>query len=303
MVGTCPHSNPLPHLAIDESCGYYLLQRHSRAEVEFGIDTGPLHSQASRGGSYPSAMDWDDHLNAIERECAAIGAVLGEGRELGVPTCPGWRVADLAVHLGVIHRWATEMVRTRATEPLRDREKLFGVDPEDPALAEWFEQGTRDLMGVLRDSPVDVAVWTWTQERSARFWSRRQAHEAAVHRWDAENTLPGRSPDPIDATLAADGIDEWLNVFAVSRSRKTSARTGVGESFHFHCTDEAGEWVVRFDGPGIEVRSEHTKADVAIRGGASELLLFLWGRKSAETLEVLGDATLLERWPELLPAI
>jgi hypothetical protein len=107
----------------------------------------------------------------------------------------------------------------------------------------------------------------------------------------------------IDSALAADGIDEWLSVFAVSRSRRTSARVGLGESFHFHCTDEQGEWVVRFDGSDIDVRSEHAKADMAVRGTASDLLLFLWGRISPETLEVLGDASMLDRWPELLPAI
>ena len=247
-------------------------------------------------------MDSDDYLNAIERECAAFAVALGNGAERDVPSCPGWRVADLAVHLGVIHRWATEMVRSRASEPLRDREQLFGVDPDDPALVEWFEQGTRELVGVLRSSPADAPVWTWTPERSVRFWTRRQAHEAAIHRWDAQGALRVRAPQPIDAVLAADGIDEWLGVFAASRSRRTSARMGLGESFHFHCTDEQGEWVVRFEGPDIDVRSEHAKADVAVRGSASDLLLFLWGRKSTETLEVLGDASLLERWSELLPA-
>jgi hypothetical protein len=103
--------------------------------------------------------------------------------------------------------------------------------------------------------------------------------------------------------LAADGIDEWLSVFAVDRSRPSSSRMGLGESFHFHCTDAEGEWVVRFAGPDIEIRSEHAKSDVAVRGSASDLLLFLWGRKSPTALEVLGNASLLDRWPELLPAI
>lgn len=78
---------------------------------------------------------------------------------------------------------------------------------------------------------------------------------------------------------------------------------GLGESFHFHCTDEHGEWIVRFEGSDIDVRSAHAKADVAVRGSASDLLLFLWGRKSPQTLEVLGDASLLTRWTEFLPAI
>jgi uncharacterized protein (TIGR03083 family) len=248
-------------------------------------------------------MDSDDYLNAIERECAALTIALRNGATRDVPSCPGWRVADLAVHLGIIHRWATEMVRSRASNPLREREKLFGVDPDDPALVEWFEQGTRELVEVLRSTPADTPVWSWTPEQSVRFWTRRQAHEAAVHRWDAQDALGASAPAAIDSTLAADGIDEWLSVFAVSRSRQSSTRIGLGESYHFHCTDEHGEWVVRFKGSDIDVKSEHVKADVAIRGGASDLLLFLWRRKSTESLEVLGDASLLERWSELLPAI
>jgi uncharacterized protein (TIGR03083 family) len=255
------------------------------------------------GRRYPSAMDSDDYLNAIERECATLTIALRNGPTRDVPSCPGWRVADLAVHLGVIHRWTTEMVRSKASRPLREREKLFGVDPDNPALVKWFEQGARELVEVLRSTPADTPVWSWTPEQSVRFWTRRQAHEAAVHRWDAQNALGAPATTAVDSTLAADGIDEWLNVFAVSRSRQSSTRVGLGESYHLHCTDEQGEWVIRFEGSDIDVKREHVKADVAIRGGASDLLLFLWHRKSAETLEVLGDASLLERWSELLPAI
>jgi hypothetical protein len=98
-------------------------------------------------------MDPDQYLKAIERECAEFTVALQNGADRDVPSCPCWRVADLAMHLGVIQRWATEMVRSRASEPLRGREQLFGVDPDDPALVEWFEQGTRELVGVLRSSP------------------------------------------------------------------------------------------------------------------------------------------------------
>jgi uncharacterized protein (TIGR03083 family) len=246
-------------------------------------------------------VESESYLEAIERECAEIAIAIETGPSLAVPSCPGWRVADLAVHLSVIQRWATEMVRTNASERLSGREELFAIDPDDPHLAEWFQHGTLELVEVLRSSSADAPVWTWTAEQSVRFWSRRQAHEAAVHRWDAQNALG--STHAIDAGLAADGIDEWLQAFAIGRSRAISARLGAGESFHFHCTDEEGEWVVRFDGAGVDVRREHAKADIAIRGTASQLVLFVWGRQSPEELEVLGDASLLARWDELLPAI
>jgi uncharacterized protein (TIGR03083 family) len=245
-------------------------------------------------------MQSDRYFEAIEQECAAFTMALREGATQEVPSCPGWRVSDLTAHLGMVQRWATEMVRSRATERLGDRER-FAIDPNDPRLVEWFQEGARDLVGVLRATPADAQVWNWTPDRNVQFWIRRQAHETAVHRWDAESAVG--VPRAIDADLAADGVDEWFRVFAIHRSRGVSTRFGKGESFHFHCTDTAGEWVVQFDGSDVEVRSAHEKADVAIRGHASDLLLFVWGRTPAEQLEVLGDASLTERWRELLPSV
>ena len=48
---------------------------------------------------------------------------------------------------------------------------------------------------------------------------------------------------------------------------------------------------------------EHAKGDVAVRGTASDLLLFVWGRLPGESLEVLGDASLIERFFELVPPV
>ena len=48
---------------------------------------------------------------------------------------------------------------------------------------------------------------------------------------------------------------------------------------------------------------EHAKGDVAVRGTASDLLLFLWGRLPGKNLEVLGDASLLGRYFELVTPV
>jgi hypothetical protein len=60
--------------------------------------------------------------------------------------------------------------------------------------------------------------------------------------------------------------------------------------------------MVRFEGSEAVVSRGHAKGDVAARGTGSDLLLFLWHRIPAERLEVLGDAALLERYRELVPA-
>ena len=62
----------------------------------------------------------------------------------------------------------------------------------------------------------------------------------------------------------------------------------------------AGEWLARLTPDGVVVTAEHAKGDVAARGTASDLLLFLYGRVPAHDLEVFGDSSLLGRWRELV---
>ena len=52
------------------------------------------------------------------------------------------------------------------------------------------------------------------------------------------------------------------------------------------------------DRGGVTVVNEHAKGDVAARGGASDLLLMMWGRIPVAQVEVFGDASLLERWSD-----
>jgi hypothetical protein len=59
--------------------------------------------------------------------------------------------------------------------------------------------------------------------------------------------------------------------------------------------------LVRFAPDGPLFTREHARGDVALRGSASDLLLFLWQRIPAERLEVFGDATLIPRYFELAP--
>jgi predicted lipid carrier protein YhbT len=67
-------------------------------------------------------------------------------------------------------------------------------------------------------------------------------------------------------------------------------------SLHLHATDAPGEWVVTVGGGAVDVREEHGKADVALRGTAPDLYLLLWHRVSPEAVAVLGDGAALERF-------
>ena len=71
-------------------------------------------------------------------------------------------------------------------------------------------------------------------------------------------------------------------------------------SIHLHRTDGKGEWLIKPFGNEIVITREHAKGDVAVRGSALALLLFLWGR-NPRGLEIFGDPNLAQAWGSLAP--
>ena len=239
-------------------------------------------------------METDEYLEAIRTESAAlVAAAESAGLDAAAPSCPDWTVADLLGHVGTVQRWAAGIVEARAAEPDYPRE----VDrPSDPAaLVAWVRAGSTNLVEVLASTPPDTELWTFPGPGPARFWFRRQAHEVAMHRVDAE--LAAGAPAPIDAALARDGIDEFLDVIASFRLR--ARLVGTGETVHLHCTDGEGEWLVRLTPDGPDLERTHAKGDVAARSTASDLLLLLRGRVGSDAVDVFGDAAVLDRFIDL----
>ena len=235
-------------------------------------------------------MEPSQYLAAITTESEALADAAGvTSFDAPVLSCPGWTMIDLVVHAGLVQRWATEIVATNAQErpPFGDAPK-----PATPAeLADWFREGAAALVAALQAADPDAPVWNFAFDRKLAFWFRRQAQEVSVHRWDAEVTAG--APSPLDAALAADGIDEWLGMLAVRGVG--AAPEGEGETtVHLHCTDVDGEWLVRRSPDGLDIERAHAKGDVAARGTASDLDLYLWGRVPVDALEIFGDRALLE---------
>ena len=121
------------------------------------------------------------------RACTAdLAAIVDGDLDRPVPTCPGWTFRQLAIHLGRGHRWAAQIVATRATAPVPVREVADGKLPEDPARhAPWLNAGAEQVIQAVAAADGDL-VWTMTGMRPASFWARRRAHEAAVHLADAQ---------------------------------------------------------------------------------------------------------------------
>jgi uncharacterized protein (TIGR03083 family) len=223
-------------------------------------------------------------------------AIEEAGPEAAVPTCPGWTVADLVVHLTSLLHWVRETAPRGTTERPDPR-----VTPETlPAWPEAVDGLRRELTGTIETlDAIDAEqpAWNWApQPKKAAFWQRRMAHEISVHRWDAQQAV-GRAV-PIETKLAADGVSEVLDTFLPAGRRKGPADVhGVS---HLVATDAGYDWFVRLRGAGIALLDTGTILDsddhhqqVEASGAASDLLLTLWGRSPAEALLVSGDPRLL----------
>ncbi|MCU1460968.1 MAG: hypothetical protein JWO37_1043 [Acidimicrobiales bacterium] len=245
-------------------------------------------------------MDAGAHLAAIRRDADAFAAAVRRGTGAPVPSCPGWTVADLARHMGTVHRWAADQVASRP-----DRGSSAVPDqPDDAGLADWITAGADALIATLAAADPADNCWTFAEDnRTVSFWMRRQANETSVHLWDAEAAHAGADgPPPVDAELAADGVDEYLGTM-LRRLRSRGGAEAAGETYHFHRTDGPGEWFVVFPSAGgAIVTAEHAKADVAVRGSASDLVLWLWRRVPDGRVDAVGDISRLARWPELVVA-
>ena len=111
-----------------------------------------------------------------------------------------------------------------------------------------------------------------------------------MHRWDAQNAVG--DPSDIANDLAVDGIDELLFVWLPTAA---PLQEPPGTSIHIHTTDSDGEWLAVLDEEPVVTR-EHAKGDAALRGPASDVLLYLWDRIEPPSLEIHGDRAALDRF-------
>lgn len=266
-----------------------------------------------------SELDKPTYIDAVRESSALLAETARKGLIEPVLTCPGWYVATLVAHLGEVQRFWALQARSRAQEAQSLPESAFescpgllawfdGVDAGEPdlnhipeKLVEWFEAGTSELLDAFQDVGPGEEIWHWSGDNRAITHMRNQAMEATVHRWDGQNAH-GKTT-PIDPAIALDGINQHFEVQLPAGRKQTESPAGAGETYHFHRTDGKGEWLVRFEGDDVVVTHEHAKGLVAVRGTVENLFLWLWNRIPADSLEVLGDRSMLQRYRELGPGL
>ena len=244
-------------------------------------------------------MQTEQYLDQLAQNSERLAdAAAAAGTDAEVASCPGWTVKDLLDHCVTGDAWARTIVE-QGKAGSTERVLPTDADPSlrGDALVEAFRDGARALVAELSSVAADTPVWTFSStNRTASFWQRRRSQETSIHRYDAQ--VAAGAPTPLDAEMAVDGIDEFLTVFL---PRLADNFGDVGDAtVHLHCTDVDGEWLVARRGGELTVTAEHAKGDVAARGSASDLLLFLWGRVPADGLEVFGDADLLGRFRQAI---
>lgn len=214
-------------------------------------------------------VNHEAYLQSLRRNCSDFAQLVSEADlRTPIPSCPDWELRDLASHLGHVHRWVRACVA--ANEGLPRPEPAV---PDD-RLHSWFVEGADELQQMFRELDPLTEVWTFgPPPRQLSFWSRRQAHETAIHLWDARIAL-GLSTI-MDDELSTDGVSEVVEVLLPRQLRR-----GI------LVVPEPGLRLSVNDGPSFTL-GEEVAAEIS--GDASIILLALWRRAPFESLRVTGD--------------
>jgi uncharacterized protein (TIGR03083 family) len=219
-----------------------------------------------------------------------------EGGELDdvVPTCEGWEVRNLAVHVGEFCEFWSHVLCEGSGRP----KPSFHDAPADDQLVPWVADACGALITEFEATPASTRAWTWFElDQTAGWVARRSAHELSVHRYDAQSARGICTP--ISTELAADGIDEVFDALITNRDH--SGR-GSGRILSLRSSDVGAEWVITLAPSRIEVErrtqddSPFEGSDLVVSGTASDLELTLYHRPTLSPVDVHGDYTVLEEW-------
>jgi uncharacterized protein (TIGR03083 family) len=264
------------------------------------------------------AVEYPDFLDAIRRESARFHAVLADCDPAArVPGCPEWDAADLLWHLTGVQRFWAGIVRFRPASPDDERIVQEGSGERPASYADLlaaFDEESASLVDALAVADPEEEAWHWSGDLRVGTTYRRQAHEALIHRVDAEQAA-GVPLAPIDPALAEDGVAEVIGVMYGGEPPWGTA-TPTGETVGVRVTDTGRELLVAFrhftgtdpdsgtayDEEDLGLLDSGPEPSATVSGTAADLDLWLWKRGPADALEVEGDRISYEKMAGILAA-
>ena len=189
--------------------------------------------------------------------------------------------------------------RARAAErPAGRAAQARPARPAGAGLAGFYDRASRDLREILAASAPSTPAWTWSQDHTVGFIRRRQAHEALIHRIDAELAADDRTG--MDPRLSADGVDEVLRVM-YGYPPTWGIFTPDTQPLRLRATDTADSWLITlgrftgtdpsdqqaYDEPALLTapQDQGLPAAATVSGSAADLDCWLWHRSSGAQLE------------------
>lgn len=255
-----------------------------------------------------------DYLDHLARESARFADVLfATTSDAPVPTCPGWDADDLLWHLGEVQWFWATIVRDAV-----DADAALKTKPPRPAnrpgLEEFYRSASRELGAALAITPPDTAAWTWADDKTVGFIRRRQAHEALIHRLDAELTAGERSG--MDPLLSADGIDEVIRIMYGGNLPAWGKLDTDGRTLRIRAIDTGDSWLVTlgrftgtdpddqraYDQAGIEAADTDSgaRAGATVTAAAADLDCWLWRRPAHGAIERSGDPAVIDEFDAII---
>ncbi|NIR41118.1 MAG: maleylpyruvate isomerase family mycothiol-dependent enzyme, partial [Actinobacteria bacterium] len=183
-----------------------------------------------------------DYRAALREESARfLDAAVAAGPRARVPSCPDWDGADLLWHLAEVQYFWGSIVDGLIRDPagVPDLER-----PSDAELGALFQAQSDRLQAALATRSDDEPCWSWATDRTVGFVRRRQAHEAAIHRVDAE-LAAARPVTPLGPEFAEDGIQELFDHMVGGEPPDWATVTPEG-SFIALESDSGRRWVGEF---------------------------------------------------------
>jgi uncharacterized protein (TIGR03083 family) len=272
-------------------------------------------------------------LDCLRADSARLAEVARMGLAADVPSCPGWTVEDVVRHVSVVYLHKIEAIRRNARpEPwpppdLADRDAFELYDEASARLMAELEQVGPDVPS-WTFWPDDQTSGFWfrrmAQETAVHRVDAELAHEVVtpIDRSLALDGIDevlrimlggpwweeGDTRFPVDATVrvTSDG-SSWTARLDATSAVITSTTTGTDAG---SVTDAATATATATDagtGAGIGTATgTGAVTPTATEGGADDdvaaeifgepdaMLLWLWGRRGTEAVQVAGDEATVE---------